>query len=383
MRVGVLGGGQLGRMLALAGYRLGIDCRFLDPNGGAAACQVAELISGPFEEEGALETFADRLDALTYEFENVPVACLEALRGRAPEPAPPIKALATSQDRLLEKSCFQSLDIPTASFVPVNDRQEMEQALKRIGRPAVLKTRRMGYDGRGQILIRTAADALNCYDLLPQGPLILECFVPFQRELSIIAVRSTTGETAFYPLVENHHEQGILRLSQAPAPGADSNTQELAQDYATRLLDHFDYAGVMAIEFFMVDGKLLANEMAPRVHNSGHWTIEGAVTSQFENHLRAILGWPLGSTEATGHAAMINILGTPPATAEILEERDARLHLYGKTPAPRRKIGHVTLVAQGQMMLRPGIERMLALVRKSEAPGKSQPPAGSPGSQVV
>lgn len=362
MRVGILGGGQLGRMLALAGYPLGIESRLLDPAADAAAGQVAEHIAARYDDEQALARFADGLDALTYEFENVPAACLESLRKRGLDPSPSVDALRTSQDRLCEKESFLRLGVPTAPFLPVDDRAGLRRAIQEIGLPAVLKTRRLGYDGRGQYVCNTLEQAEDAFLSMPEGQHLLERFIPFDRELSIIAVRDCAGETAFYPLVQNHHEQGILRLSIAPAPEVDKELQDSARSLASHVLDDLAYVGVLAIELFHHEGRLLANEMAPRVHNSGHWSIEGAVTSQFENHLRAIVGWPLGSTAMVGHSAMVNLLGAPPPSASILAIPGAHLHLYGKLPAKRRKIGHVTLVSSDKGRLRSRLRRLMGIV---------------------
>ncbi len=344
MTIGILGGGQLGYMLALAGYPLGLHFRFLDPSPEAPVGRIAQRVTADFSDQAALERFASGLELVTYEFENVPVEAAEFLAARVPVYPLPV-ALETAQDRLKEKQLFQKLGIATTEFAPVSKPNALDAALKKIGLPAVLKTCRMGYDGKGQWILRTAEDVAKAKPELPAVPLILERFVPFTRELSILAVRSSNGETAIYPLVENHHRGGILRLSLAPAPRLEPPIQRAAENAARHVLESLKYVGVLAIEFFDHDGRLLANEMAPRVHNSGHWTIEGAVTSQFENHLRAVLGMPLGSTGLTGHSAMLNLIGELPESAEVLAVPDAHLHLYGKSPRPGRKLGHVTLRA--------------------------------------
>jgi 5-(carboxyamino)imidazole ribonucleotide synthase len=344
MTIGVLGGGQLGRMLALAGYPLGLRFRFLDSAPQAPAGQVAEQVVGAFEDPAALERFRAGLEVVTYEFENVPVTTVRALAEHVPV-FPPPGALEIAQDRLAEKTGFVRHGIPTPPFRAVNTRAELDRALADIGLPAVLKTRRFGYDGKGQKVLRQAGDTESAWNELHGVPLLLEGFVKFERELSVLAVRSRTGDTAFYPLVENHHHGGILRLSRAPAPGLAPSLQALAEDHARRIMAACGYVGVLAIEFFQHEGRLLANEMAPRVHNSGHWTIEGAQTSQFENHLRAILGLPLGSTQPRGHSAMLNLIGVLPDCERLLRMPGAHLHLYGKTPRPGRKLGHVTCCA--------------------------------------
>jgi 5-(carboxyamino)imidazole ribonucleotide synthase len=342
MIIGLLGGGQLGRMLALAGYPLGLRFRALDHNPDAPVRGVAELMTAEFDDLKALELFADGLDLASFEFENVPVESLRFLNERVPV-FPPPDALEWGQDRLLEKSFFQRLGIPTARFSAVRSKQDLERAAGEIGLPAVLKTRRLGYDGKGQFILQTAEDVPAAWSSIGSPALILESFVPFEREMSVLAVRGRKSDTAFYPLVENHHEGGILRLSLAPAPCRNPELQTLAEDYAARVLEALDYVGVLAIEFFLLDGQLYANEFAPRVHNSGHWTIEGAQTSQFENHLRAILGLPLGSTAAVGHSAMVNLIGTLPDPRAVLAMKDAHLHLYDKAPRPGRKLGHITI----------------------------------------
>lgn len=344
MTLGILGGGQLGYMLALAGYPLGLHFRFLDPSPEAPVGRIAQRVTADYTDESALEKFASGLELVTYEFENVPVQAAKFLAQRVPVYPPPA-ALEAAQDRLAEKTLFRSLSINTTDFVPVAKPNEFDGAVKQLGLPAVLKTCRMGYDGKGQWILRTAEDVAHAKSELPKVHLILERFVPFTRELSVLAVRSRAGETAFYPLVENHHRGGILRLSLAPAPALDAGVQRAAEDIARRVLESLKYVGVLAIEFFEHEGRLLANEMAPRVHNSGHWTIEGAVTSQFENHLRAVLGLPLGSTGAAGHCAMVNLIGELPESPEVLAVPDAHLHLYGKAQRPGRKLGHVTLRA--------------------------------------
>ncbi len=344
MTIGILGGGQLGYMLALAGYPLGLHFRFLDPSPEAPVGRIAQRVTADYTDEAALEKFASGLELVTYEFENVPVEAANFLAARVPVYPPPA-ALEAAQDRLTEKSLFRKLGIATTEFAPVSNPRELDAAVKSLGLPAVLKTSRMGYDGKGQWILRTAEDVARAKSELPAVTLILERFVPFTRELSVLAVRSRNGETAIYPLVENHHRSGILRLSIAPAPRLDAEIQRAAERGAHRILESLKYVGVLAIEFFEHCGELLANEMAPRVHNSGHWTIEGAVTSQFENHLRAVLGLPLGSTGPAGHCAMLNLIGNLPDSSEVLAVPDAHLHLYGKSRRPGRKLGHLTLRA--------------------------------------
>lgn len=344
MRIGVLGGGQLGRMLGLAAHNLGLRLRFLDREPDAVAGQVGDLYVGACDDPASMERFARGLDLVTYEFENVPLETARFFAARLPL-RPPLAALEASQDRLTEKRFFRSLDIPTAEFVPVESIADLRAALVTLGTPAILKTRRLGYDGKGQSIVRSATGCDAAWAALGGQPLILERVVEFSRELSLIAVRSTRGETRCYPLIENVHREGILRRSTAPAEQVPVALQQLAERHAGRALADLEYVGVLAIEFFQVGESLIANEMAPRVHNSGHWTIDAAVTSQFENHLRAVAGWPLGDTAMRGVAEMVNLIGTPPATSEVLSIPGTRLHLYGKSPRPGRKLGHVTIVA--------------------------------------
>ena len=344
MRVGVLGGGQLGWMLARAGDPLGIRCRFLDPSPEAPAARAGELLVGAYDDPEALDRFSDRLTVVTYEFENVPVDSARRLAGRLAV-FPPAEALEVAQDRVAEKRFFESLDIPVPPWQPVSSAADLTQAVTELGCPAVLKTRRLGYDGKGQAVIREAGDIAPAWARLGGAPLVLEAFVQFDRELSILAVRGRDGVMASYPLVENLHADGVLRRSLAPAPGVSSALQARAEAYARRVLDALGYVGVLAIELFQVGDRLLANEMAPRVHNSGHWTIEGAETSQFENHLRAVTSLPLGSTAPRGVSAMLNLIGVVPGASAVLAVPGAHLHLYGKAPRPGRKLGHLTLRA--------------------------------------
>jgi 5-(carboxyamino)imidazole ribonucleotide synthase len=359
--VGVLGGGQLGRMLALAGYPLGLGFRFLDPDPDAPAGQLAEHVVMGFDDEDSLEPFAAGLDVVTYEFENVPVELARALERRLPVYPPPA-ALEASQDRLTEKSLFRRLGVPTAPFAAVDSAAALDRAAADFGYPCLLKTRRFGYDGKGQFLLRRPDDRGPALATVGGVPLILEGFVRFDREVSLLAVRGRNGEMAFYPLVENHHAGGILRLSLAPAPRLTAALQEQAEQHGARVLQQLDYVGVLAVEFFEQNGLLIANEMAPRVHNSGHWTIEGAATSQFENHLRAVLGWPLGSTAVAMPCAMLNLIGTSPKATDVLAVPDAHLHLYGKAPRSGRKLGHVTACAASEDLLNERLTRLRTII---------------------
>jgi 5-(carboxyamino)imidazole ribonucleotide synthase len=359
--IGVLGAGQLGRMLALAGYPLGFRFAFLDEHADAPAGHLGGLTVARWDDGPALDAFADGVDLVTYEFENVPVAAAERLSARVPVYPPP-RALDVAQDRFKEKSLFRNLAIGTVPFATVDTRKDLDDAVSVIGLPAVLKTRTQGYDGKGQRVLRRKDDLDTAYAMLGGRPLLLEGFVPFERELSILAARSRTGETAYWPLIENVHRDGILRLSIAPAFDLPKELADQAVAIAENTLEALEYVGVLAIELFQHDGRLLANEMAPRVHNSGHWTIEGAKTSQFENHLRAILGLPLGPTGALGVSAMVNLIGQIPDTAAILGIPGAHLHLYGKPARPGRKLGHVTLVEQDRPALESELARVATLV---------------------
>ena len=341
--VGVLGAGQLGRMLALAGVPMGLRFAYYDPSPDAPAAALGAFHCGRWDDGARLDAFASACDVVTYEFENVPVDVARRIEAKRPvHPAP--RALEVAQDRIHEKSLFRELGIETAPFATVDGPEDLERALATMGLPAVLKTRRDGYDGKGQRVIRDDSEAAAARSELGGSGLILEGFVPFDRELSILAARGIDGSLAFWPLVENVHREGILRVSTAPAPGCDTRMTEAASSIARRVLDHLGYVGVLAIELFECGGRLLANEMAPRVHNSGHWTIEGAETSQFANHVRAVCGWPLGRTEPRGVAAMVNLVGTAPEAVDVLRIPGANLHLYDKAPRPGRKLGHVTFV---------------------------------------
>ncbi len=357
--VTVLGGGQLGRMLGLAAIPLGVRCRFLDPVDGAPAGAVGPLVVGPLGDPDALARVAAGATVVTYEWEGVPAPAVRALADRVPV-RPGWRALEVAQDRLAEKTAFRRLGIPVPAFAPVDDRAGLETALDAIGVPAVLKTRRGGYDGKGQVVLRDRADGAAALAELGGTGLILEALVPFDRELSVIAARGADGTVATFPLVENLHRDGILRVSRAPAV-VDADTRAQGEAVATRLLDDLDYVGVLTVELFDVGGTLLANEIAPRVHNSGHWTIEGAETSQFEQHLRAVLGWPLGSPQARGHAAMCNAIGALPPRDAVLAVPGARLHDYGKAPRPGRKVGHVTVVAPAAAELEDRLARLLEI----------------------
>lgn len=346
-------------MLALAGYQLGIEFKFFDPNAGAPVGQIGQLIAADYGDKAALERFLEGVDVVTYEFESIPLSTVQFVSERV-KLFPPVKALQTAQDRLLEKQVFEALEIPTPAFFSVDSVDDLQSAARQIGLPAVLKTRRMGYDGKGQKFIRDQASLEAAWQSLGDVPLIVEKFVPFQHELSVIGVRDREGREVFYPPVENVHREGVLRKSTSPAPSVTPELAALGIEYCRRLMDRLDYVGVLALELFAVEGSLLANEMAPRVHNSGHWTIEGAETSQFENHLRAVLSLPLGVTTPRGKSVMFNILGHIPLVERVVAVEGAHLHLYGKAPSEKRKLGHVTLVAQTPAGLEQGSRELAA-----------------------
>jgi len=362
--VAVLGGGQLGRMLALAGIPLGLRFRFLDPNPEAPAAGLGPVVIAPLDDADALAELTAGATVVTYEWEGVPA---EQARRVGPELAvrPGPEALARAQDRIEEKAAFERLGIPVPRFAAVDDAGDLRQAIDAIGLPAVLKTRRGGYDGKGQVVLGTALDAEGAWAALDGEPAILEELVNFERELSVLAVRGLDGEIRAWPLVQNEHRDGILLVSRAPAPGLTPALQSQAEEIARRVLEDLDYVGVLAVELFQRDGELLANELAPRVHNSGHWTIEGAETSQFEQHLRAILGWPLGSCAARGYSVMVNCLGAMPAREAVLTVEGAHLHDYAKAPRPGRKLGHVTITAPSPEEL----ERRAGMLQSDRVPG--------------
>lgn len=358
MNIGILGGGQLARMLALAGRPLGLNCVFLESAQEPCAAPVGRLLSGGFNDQSALEEFAAAVDVVTTEVEHVPLAALEYLE-QCKTLRPGSRAIGTAQDRLLEKDLFRSLQLPTAHFVAVDSLDELTAALRETGLPAILKTRRMGYDGKGQCVLRDVSDAADAWQAVGGTSCLLESMVPFDREVSVVAVRSHEGECRFWPLTENLHQSGILSVSR---PLIDDPLQALAENHCRRLLEALDYVGVLALELFQVGDTLLANEYAPRVHNSGHWTIEGALTSQFENHLRAVAGLPLGATSARCASAMVNFVGRVPEPRQVLSIADAHLHIYGKRPAPGRKLGHATLCAASHELLEQDLSRLLQLI---------------------
>ncbi len=353
--IGILGGGQLGRMLAMAAARLGLKTHIFAPEADSPAFDVsATQTRAAYEDEAALKAFAAAVDVVTYEFENVPAATAEllaALRPVRPGPA----ALAASQDRLTEKDFLTGLGIETAPYLPVEDGGALVRAIGKLGRPAILKTRRFGYDGKGQVMIREGSDLGAIFRSLGGALAILEGVVPFIKEVSVIAARGLDGQFVAYDVTENVHANHILSVSRAPAK-IDAEAAEAAIATAQKIADALDYVGVLGVEVFVTeeqdaDGrpsqKIRVNEIAPRVHNSGHWTLDGAICSQFEQHIRAVAGWPLGSARRHGAAVeMRNLIGEEANSyAEILREPGACLHLYGKAEArPGRKMGHVTRI---------------------------------------
>ncbi|HEX4489743.1 MAG TPA: 5-(carboxyamino)imidazole ribonucleotide synthase [Acidimicrobiia bacterium] len=359
--VAVLGGGQLGRMLGLAGIASGLRFRFLDPGVEAPAGAVGALVTGALDSTPALDEVAQGADVVTYEWEGVPADSARHL-ARTHRLAPGVRALEVSQDRASEKALFQSLGIATATVANVDTRAELDAAVEKVGLPSILKTRRGGYDGKGQCMLRAAADVERAWTELGGVPLILESLVDFRRELSIVAARATDGTTVCWPVVENVHRDGVLHITRAPAPGWSPRLQAAAAGIGTAVLDALDFVGVGCVELFETTDALVANELAPRVHNSGHWTIEGAQTSQFENHLRAILDRPLGSTAPRGASAMVNCLGSMPDTATVLAIEGAHLHDYGKQARPGRKVGHVTITAADEAALAPRLEALLRVI---------------------
>ena len=343
--VGILGGGQLARMMALAGAPLGLRFVVFDPAADACAGQVAPLQVGNFDDTEALAEFAAKVDVITFDFENVPAASAHWLAERKPV-FPNPAALAVAQDRLSEKTLFQELGIALPAFADIRSRDELAAKAAEFGMPCILKTRRLGYDGKGQFRIRDAADIDTAWQTLgaqvDKTGLILEGFVAFEREVSVVAVRGRDGEFRAWPLTANWHVDGVLSASLAPA-SLSAEQQATAIAYARRVAERLDYVGVFALELFCRGDALLANEMAPRVHNSGHWTSDGAETSQFENHLRAVLGMPLGDTRMLGHACMLNWLGQMPDATPVLAEAAGHWHDYGKQAREGRKVGHANL----------------------------------------
>ena len=367
--VGILGGGQLARMMALSGAPLGLRFLIMDTVSDACAGQFAPMIVGDWRDEKALSEFASKIDVATFDFENVPAESAHWLTEHVsvfPNP----RALAVAQDRLAEKTLFRELGIPVPDFADITSREALDAAIAQLGTPCILKTRRLGYDGKGQFRIKTPADADAAWAALGAQAqtvgLILEGFVAFERELSVVAVRGRDGEFRTWPLTENWHVDGVLSASLAPAR-VDTAMTETAFAHAKKLAEALDYVGVFALELFCRDGMLLANELAPRVHNSGHWTIEGSETSQFQNHLRAVLGLPLGDTRMVGLACMLNWIGAMPDANAVLREAGGHWHDYGKESRAGRKVGHATLRADSAGDLAATLQRIgVALGREAQ-----------------
>nr|HEV8011596.1 5-(carboxyamino)imidazole ribonucleotide synthase [Bradyrhizobium sp.] len=348
--IGILGGGQLGRMLATAAARLGLRCQVFSPDPDSPAFDVVmNATCAEYADVEALELFASDVDVITYEFENVPAASAMILAARRPV-LPDRKILETTQDRLAEKDFVTRLGIGTADYADISSAAALRTAIARIGLPAVLKTRRFGYDGKGQAIIRNGDDPDLVWENLATKSAILEAFIPFEREISVIAARSASGQVECFDVTENEHSDHILKISRAPAAISDALAAQ-ARGIAERIAQALNYVGVLAVEMFVVPGdggpKVLVNEIAPRVHNSGHWTLDGASISQFEQHIRAIAGWPLGKPVRHGPVTMTNLIGDDIKDYEQwLTVPGANLHLYGKgPPRPGRKMGHVTQVA--------------------------------------
>ncbi len=358
--VGILGGGQLARMMVLAGAPMGLRFELFDPAADACGAQVAPLQVAAFDDEAALAAFAARVDVVTFDFENVPARSAKFLAERVPVHPDP-DALAVAQDRISEKTLFQSLGIPLPPFADIRSRDELAAKVAEFGMPCIVKTRRLGYDGKGQFRIRSAADIDAAWDTLgsqvEKTGLILEGFVAFDREVSVVAVRGQDGEFRAWPITGNWHVNGVLSASLAPAQLSAAQHQA-AIGYARALAERLDYVGVFALELFCRGEELLANEMAPRVHNSGHWTIEGSETSQFDNHLRAVLGLPLGDTRMLGHACMLNWIGQMPDANAVLGQAGGHWHDYGKQARDGRKVGHATLRDDDATALAGALERV-------------------------
>ena len=356
MRIGILGAGQLGRMLALAAHPLGIRCVAVSPRGPTPSDGICDVVFADYHSDQAAHALAE-CDVVTYEFENVPLKAAEKLQNTV-QVSPNPQALEVAQDRLEEKRIFVELGIPTPPFAAASSQEELETAIAKLGTPCIVKTRRLGYDGKGQRRVLQLNDAEGLYQELGNVPLLVETLVSFDAEVSVLGVRAASGQEVFYPLTQNTHRQSILVESRVPTEYEDLT--KTAQTHSRKLMRKLGYVGVLALEFFVAKNKLLANEIAPRVHNSGHWTIEGAPSSQFENHLRAIAGLPLGNTQAKRPTAMLNLLGQTPTSDKLLGIDEVHLHLYGKTPRPGRKIGHVTVLADTQSEL----DERLSILRR-------------------
>ncbi len=367
MRIGIIGAGQLGRMMALSGIPLGLQFTMYDRSADVPGAAVAPIVTGAFDDHRRLARFARSVDVVTFDWENVPVESVRAIAKLVPVWPPP-RALAVAQDRLSEKRLFQRLGIPVAPYAAVNTQGDLARAIAVLGTPGILKTRRLGYDGKGQALLRRPADADAAWRQLQGHALVYERFVNFSREVSLIAARDRAGRCAFYPLASNVHEGGILVETRAPY--RSTRLQRTAEHHHRRLMRALGYAGVLCVEYFVERGVLIANEMAPRVHNSGHWTIEGAATSQFENHIRAIAGLPLGGVHPRGHSVMVNLIGRMPPARRLLGLPGVHCHDYGKSPRPGRKLGHLTLVAATARQRDRAARHLLRVLRRRIESGK-------------
>ncbi len=364
MHIGIVGGGQLARMMVLAGEPLGIDFIILDPAKDATAGQVTEQIIADYDDIDALTLLATKVDVITFDFENVPATALQHLESQCTV-YPPVKALSISQDRLAEKTLFKQHGIETAPYAEINTLTDLHNALATLGTPCILKTRRFGYDGKGQFVIKDKSQADEAWQAINQQAAILEGFIDFDKEVSIITARSRSSDTpatsVYYPLSENQHQNGILHISRAPCD--DEKLLEQAKDLLAPLIESLDYIGVLTVEFFVKGDQLIANEMAPRVHNSGHWTIEGAHCSQFENHVRAISNLPLGlATVSSPYSAMINFISQMPELKAICEIDSCHIHDYHKKPREGRKVGHATITADNKGLLEAQIKEILAIM---------------------
>lgn len=371
MRVGILGAGQLGQMLALAGYPLGQRFVFLDTTGSPSADIGQTLVD---KDNTRLAEFLSQVDVVSYEFEHLPVELVRQIEQQKPV-YPSSRALQVCQNRGLEKALFTQLNIPTPEYYLVDSLENLQQAVTDLTtkhqKPVVIKTVTEGYDGKGQAVLKndSSDEVAAVWQRIGGRELIVEAFINFVREISIIAVRGQTGDVRFYPMAENHHVEGILRYSFAPLPNLNAELQEQAEGYINALLKELDYVGVLTLELFQqANGQLMANEMAPRVHNSGHWTQNGAVTSQFENHLRAVTGLPLGSTAACTPTCMINIIAKNGDPQQLLQEEGLHLHLYGKEERAGRKLGHLNLVAVTSEELLAKVNKVANLLPGSPVP---------------
>ncbi len=345
MRIGIVGAGQLAQMMAQAAKQMNIETICLALSQEECAGRESALCVVPALKAAHVQTFVNDVDIITIETENIPLDFAKYLSSQKSF-YPSVKALEISQDRLFEKQLFQQVGLSPAPFYAINTELDISAALEAVGLPGILKTRRLGYDGKGQIRCYSKEDLVAGVEALSPAALIYEGLVKFDREISLMGVRNIKGEILFYPLCENEHQGGILRITRAPL--VNETLSLAAQHYMKKILKALNYVGVLTIEFFVKDNTLIGNEMAPRVHNSGHWTIEGAQTSQFENHLRAIAGLPLGACDAKGFSIMINYIGSVPEAAEMKCEPHIFYHIYGKTAKPGRKLGHVTVVGENE-----------------------------------